>query len=110
LVPLAYFPGIPCSLILKVIGGGLFGFDVSSLSAFLSTPQYKDYFNSPGDVLQGGITASMSAGSLIGAIIAGFLSDRFGRRHAVQIAALIWLVGSSICSASQNVPMLIVGR
>ena len=93
-----------------MIGGALFGFDVSSLSAFLSTPQYKDYFNSPDDVLQGGITASMSGGSLIGAICAGFLSDHLGGRHAIQIAALIWLVGSSICSASQSVAMLIVGR
>jgi MFS family permease len=80
------------------------------LSAFLGTPQYTDYFNHPSDIEQGGITASMSGGSFLGALGAGFLSDHLGRRHAVQIAAIIWVIGSTISSASQNVAMLIVGR
>jgi len=80
------------------------------LSAFLGTPQYTDYFNNPGSTEQGGITASMSGGSFLGALAAGFLSDHLGRRHAIQIAACIWIIGSTISSASQNVAMLIVGR
>jgi MFS family permease len=80
------------------------------LSAFLGTPQYTDYFHHPSDIEQGGITASMSGGSFLGALGAGFLSDRLGRRHAIQIAAIIWVIGSTISSASQNVAMLIVGR
>jgi MFS family permease len=84
--------------------------DISSLSAFLGTTQYVDYFNHPSDILQGGITASMSGGSFVGALCAGFLSDTFGRRHVVQVAAVIWIIGSSITSASQGVAMLIVGR
>jgi len=93
-----------------VVGGSLFGFDISSLSAFLGTTQYTDYFHNPSDIEQGGITASMSGGSFLGALAAGFLSDMLGRRHAIQIAAIIWLIGSTLCSASQNVAMLIVGR
>ena len=52
----------------------------------------------------------MSGGSFLGALAAGFISDSLGRRHAIQVAAIIWLVGSTLCSASQNVAMLIVGR
>ena len=84
--------------------------DISSLSAFLGTPQYQTYFNNPSDVEQGGITASMSGGSFLGALAAGFLSDHVGRRHAIQVASVIWVIGSSISSASQNVAMLIAGR
>ena len=54
------------------IGGALFGFDISSMSAWIGTEQYTTYFNNPSSDLQGGITASMSGGSLIGAIAAGF--------------------------------------
>ena len=52
----------------------------------------------------------MSGGSFLGALAAGFLSDHVGRRHAIQVASVIWVIGSSISSASQNVAMLIVGR
>ena len=84
--------------------------DISSLSAFLGTPQYQTYFNNPSAVEQGGITASMSGGSFLGALAAGFISDHVGRRHAIQFASIIWVIGSTISSASQNVAMLIVGR
>lgn len=39
------------------IGGALFGFDVSSMSAWIDTPQYMDYFNSPNSTLQGGVSS-----------------------------------------------------
>lgn len=42
------------------------------MSAWLGTEQYTTYFNHPGSDLQGGITASMSGGSLLGALLAGF--------------------------------------
>lgn len=38
------------------IGGALFGFDISSMSAWIGTDQYTNYFNSPDSDLQGGIT------------------------------------------------------
>ncbi|KAI5861214.1 general substrate transporter [Durotheca rogersii] len=106
----------------SVIGGALFGFDISSMSAIISTQPYKCQFNQqgnnpitgqcqgPDDVLQGGITAAMPGGSWLGALISGFLSDIFGRKKAIQIGAVIWVIGSILVCASQNIPMLIVGR
>lgn len=92
------------------IGGGLFGFDISSMAGVIGTMAYKKYFNNPLDERQGGITAAMPAGSLFGALLSGYLSDRLGRRIAIQIAAVIWIIGSSIQCAAQNVGMLIAGR
>ncbi|KAK3217386.1 hypothetical protein GRF29_1g2892404 [Pseudopithomyces chartarum] len=92
------------------IGGALFGFDVSSMSAWLDADQYLDYFNSPDSNLQGGITASMSGGSFIGAIAAGFLADRLGRKLALQIACVIFVIGCAIVCSAQNVGQLIAGR
>lgn len=83
---------------IAVIGGGLFGFDISSMSAIISTPQYKCYFDQSGDgsctgptsSVQGGITASMPGGSWLGALISGFLSDILGRKRAIMLGAVIW--------------------
>lgn len=92
------------------IGGALFGFDISSMSAWIASEQYLDYFNSPGSTLQGGITASMSAGSLVGAIGAGFLADWLGRKLCLMVACAIFVIGCVITLSSQNVAQLFVGR
>ncbi|KAL2221957.1 general substrate transporter [Thermoascus aurantiacus ATCC 26904] len=109
---------------IAVIGGGLFGFDISSMSAIISTESYLCYFAKddiyyqdgqricpgPNSDVQGGITASMAGGSWLGALVSGFLSDLIGRKHSIMVGSVIWCIGSIIVCASQNVPMLIVGR
>ncbi|KAM0273252.1 hypothetical protein ACHAQH_008349 [Verticillium albo-atrum] len=92
------------------IGGMLFGFDVSSMSAWIGADQYLEYFDHPSSTLQGGITASMSGGSLVGALAAGFIADPLGRKGALMVASVIWLIGSALQCSSQNVAHLIVGR
>ncbi|KUL87618.1 hypothetical protein ZTR_05931 [Talaromyces verruculosus] len=92
------------------IGAALFGFDVSSMSAWIATPQYLDYFGSPDSNLQGGITASMSAGSFGGAIAAGAISDYLGRRRALMLAAF-GITSSQVCVyLAELAPARIRGR
>ncbi|KAA8643928.1 hypothetical protein EYZ11_006405 [Aspergillus tanneri] len=108
-----------------VVGGALFGFDISSMSAQLNENSYKCYFNQgpsgppftddedcsgPKSLTQGGITAAMAAGSWLGALISGSLSDRIGRKTSIMVGCVIWMVGSILICASQNIGMLIVGR
>ena len=65
------------------------------MSAILGTQSYKCYFNQQGITLtsdgipmcggprpavQGGITAAMPAGSWLGAILSGLISERLGRK------------------------------
>jgi MFS family permease len=88
----------------------MFGIDISSMSAWIGSDQYLRYFHSPGSTRQGGITASMSAGSFAGALGAGFLSDRMGRRGVLKVSSLIWVVGAVLQCSSQNVAHLVVGR
>ncbi|WPG99853.1 Hypothetical protein R9X50_00267300 [Acrodontium crateriforme] len=109
---------------IAIIGGGLFGFDISSMSAIITSPAYLCYFNQgpngptfnnqscsgPRSSTQGGITASMAGGSWIASLGSGFFSDKFGRRTVIMAGAVIWIIGCIIVSATQNIAMLIVGR
>jgi sugar porter (SP) family MFS transporter len=88
----------------------LFGFDISSMSGVVGTQRYQDFFNHPSSSLQGGIVASMAAGSFCGALLAGPFGDKFSRKRTIMLAASIWIIGSIIQCASVNVDMLIVGR
>ncbi|KAI1110406.1 general substrate transporter [Nemania sp. NC0429] len=92
------------------IGGGLFGFDISSMSGVLGTEAYKNYFDNPVSYRQGAITASMPAGSLVGSLISSFIADRHSRKAAIQIACIFWIFGSIIQCGALNVPMLCAGR
>ncbi|PTB39090.1 hypothetical protein M441DRAFT_70244 [Trichoderma asperellum CBS 433.97] len=92
------------------IGGMIFGFEISSMSAWIGSDQYLEYFNHPGSSQQGGITASMSAGSFVGSLLSGWLADRLGRRLAIQIASVDWIIGAVLQCSSQNVAHLVVGR
>ncbi|OBT92634.1 MFS sugar transporter [Pseudogymnoascus verrucosus] len=92
------------------IGGGLFGFDISSMSGVIGTMAYKRYYNNPVSTVQGAITASMPFGSFFGALISSFIADRYSRRTAIQFSCTLWIIGSIIQCASNGVPMLVVGR
>ncbi|KAH7322714.1 putative xylose permease [Stachybotrys elegans] len=92
------------------IGGALFGFDISSMSAWIDSESYLEYFDRPDGATQGGITASMSGGSLVGAILAGWFSDRWGRRGSLIMAAAIFIVGAAVQCSAQNIGHLIAGR
>ncbi|KAG6827007.1 hypothetical protein H0H92_013591 [Tricholoma furcatifolium] len=80
------------------------------MSGVLSNPAYLRVFNAPGANAQGGITAAMPAGSLIGALFVTSLADRFGRKNLVVVAGMIWVIGSILQCASINRGMLVVGR
>ena len=80
------------------------------MSGVNGTQDYKQYFDFPMSSMQGGITATMPVGSLVGALGSSLLADRFSRRTALQIACVLWVVGSVAQCAAQNLEMLCVGR
>lgn len=92
------------------IGGGLFGFDISSMSGVLGTQAYTNYFGVNGQYRQGGITCAMPFGSLVGALGSSFLADKFSRKASIQISCILWIIGSILMTAANGIPLLCVGR
>lgn len=95
-------------LTLELHSGMLFGFDISSISAIIVTNQYIDYFDNPSGIWQGvrchnalfgwadtltrrvqGIGAALAGGSIVGALCAGWISDRIGRRDSIAFGMRI---------------------
>ncbi|KXJ95313.1 general substrate transporter [Microdochium bolleyi] len=96
--------------LVATVGGMLFGFDISSIAALINSEQYIEFFDNPSGVIQGAIGSSMAAGSVIGSLMAGPISDRIGRRDSIMFGCMWWLVGTSVQVATNGTGMLIAGR
>ncbi|VEU22178.1 DEKNAAC103181 [Brettanomyces naardenensis] len=97
-----------CSI--TTAAGFMFGFDITSISTFIGTNQYRRYFNNPGSTAQGIITFFMALGSFFGSLISSFVSEPFGRRTSLFLSSFFWMVGAAIQSSSQNRVQLTIGR
>lgn len=89
------------------LGGLLFGYDSGVISGAL--PSMTKDFNL--DAIHSGmVVSSLVVGAAIGALSAGRVSDRFGRRPVLIAASAIFVLGAIIAAFSPNVPVMIVAR
>ena len=81
-----------------------------SVLTIVQNDHYLNQYHHPTSDAQGAITASMPAGSFVGALIVSQLADRIGRKNAVILSGIIWVIGAILQCASVNRGMLVVGR
>jgi MFS family permease len=87
-----------------------FGFDISSMSAIIGTTQYIDFFHNPHGIVQGAIGSALAAGSVVGSLTAGPISNKWGRRDSIFFACFWWLIGTAVQVSCRNWGQLIAGR
>ncbi|BBG26906.1 sugar porter family MFS transporter [Sulfuracidifex tepidarius] len=95
--------------ILATIGGFLFGYDTSNIGSALDL--MKSVFpglSSP--LVEGYLVAGASLGAAVGAIIAGPVTDKFGRKSMLIADAAIYAIGAIVSAFTVNVPMILVAR
>ncbi|RPD57674.1 general substrate transporter [Lentinus tigrinus ALCF2SS1-7] len=56
------------------------------------------------------MTATLELGSLIGALTAGVLTDKYSRRQSIVAACIVFCIGSALQFGAQNPGHLILGR
>jgi sugar porter (SP) family MFS transporter len=95
------------STIVAGLGGLLFGFDTAVISG--ATSALTNLFHLSPTLL--GITvASALWGTVVGAMVAGILGDRYGRRDSLRVIALWYVVSALGCAAAWNWNALLVFR
>ncbi len=92
----AYITGVS---FISALGGYLFGFDFAVIAGAL--PFLKEQFNF-NEVQEGFATATLALGCIVGCLIAGSVSDRFGRRKGLMLAAIIFFASSLAMAFSHN--------
>ena len=91
--------------VLACIGGFLFGYDTSNIGSALGFIPYH-----LGSFETGYLVAGASLGAAAGALIAGPLTDRFGRKILLIADAAIYAVGAILSAITPDVGVLLFAR
>jgi len=90
-----------------MLAGLLFGYDQGVISGALTGIQ-KQF--SVGTFLLEVITSWVTLGAMAGALVAGSLADRLGRRLTIVVAAVLFIAGALIEALAPGAYVLVVGR
>lgn len=92
---------------IAALGGLLFGYDTGVISGALLFIRKVFHLTS---TTQGVVAAIALGGAMVGALGAGGLSDRFGRRWVIFATALMFVAGALLSAAATALWVLLVGR
>ena len=95
------------STVVAALGGLLFGFDTAVISGTTSALT-QTYQLSP--FLLGVTVFSALFGTVIGAMLAGFPGERFGRRDSLRVMAILYLISGLGCAFAWNWYALVIFR
>ncbi|KAK7213115.1 hypothetical protein V2G26_020293 [Clonostachys chloroleuca] len=86
-------------------GSFLFGYDSAFIGTTIARKSFKDDFNVYGpeaNNISSNITASFQAGAFFGAIFCFLITEKLGRKWALQIANVVFMIGAVIMTAATN--------
>ena len=90
------------------MGGLLFGYDWVVIGG--AKPFYESYFQLNSAAQVGWANSCALIGCLVGSIISGWTSDRFGRRKLLLLAAVLFALSSVLTGWANGFPTFIVFR
>ena len=91
--------------VLSCIGGFLFGYDTADIGSVLDfVPYHLDNF------WTGYLVAGASIGAAVGALVAGPLTDRLGRKSLLIADAAIYAIGALLSAFAWHVSVLLIAR
>lgn len=56
------------------------------------------------------VTSLTSGGALCGAVFAGLVADKYGRKMPIWVACILFVIGTVLQTAAYHVPQFAVGR
>lgn len=89
------------------VGGLLFGYDTGIIASALIYVTQSFSLSTNG---QEWVAAALNLGAVAGAVISGPVSDRYGRRPAIMLASVVFIIASFGCGLAPDETVLIIAR
>lgn len=90
----------------------LFGYDQGVISGVITMEsfgaRYPRVFSDSG--FKGWFVSTLLLAAWLGSLMNGPIADRIGRKMSINVAVVVFTVGSVIQCAAMNIPMLFAGR
>ena len=93
---------------ITALGGLLFGYDTGVVSGALLFLRHE--FGGLSNIQQELVTSLLLVGAMAGALLAGRLADRIGRKPTILITATVFVVGVLLAAFTPSYPVLLVAR
>ncbi|KAJ5124207.1 Major facilitator superfamily domain general substrate transporter [Penicillium bovifimosum] len=96
----------------STLGGLLFGYDQGVISGVITMEsfgaRYPRIYTESG--FKGWFVSTLLLAAWLGSLINGPIADRIGRKLSINLAVVVFTIGSVLQCAAVNVPMLFAGR
>ncbi|KAJ5766854.1 uncharacterized protein N7511_004470 [Penicillium nucicola] len=96
----------------STLGGLLFGYDQGVISGVITMEsfgaRYPRVFSDSG--FKGWFVSTLLLAAWFGSLVNGPIADRIGRKLSINLAVVVFTIGSVIQCAAMNIPMLFAGR
>jgi len=89
------------------LGGFLFGFDTAVISGAINFLRNQFHLSAS---MEGWLMSSALLGCVFGAAIAGYLSDKYGRKKVLLLSAILFIVSSIGCAMALTPATLVIAR
>jgi sugar porter (SP) family MFS transporter len=99
---------VAISAAVTALGGLLFGYDTGVVSGALLF--LKNDFGGLSSFQQELVTSLLLVGAVIGALTAGRIADKLGRRLTILITAVVFIVGVLLAAFTPTFPLLLIAR
>lgn len=93
--------------VVAALGGFLFGYDTAVISGTIDQVSVQYQLN---PMQQGWYVGCALVGSILGVLIAGVLSDRFGRKKTMILSAVLFSASGIGCAVSSDINQLVLYR
>ncbi|KAM0551870.1 hypothetical protein ACHAPJ_008206 [Fusarium lateritium] len=91
------------------LGSLLYGYDLGVIAEVIASGNFKSKFGDDPNAT-GAVVSIFTGGAFFGAMFAGDMGDRLGRKYTILIGALIFILGGSLQTAADHINYLYAGR
>ncbi|HZK62952.1 MAG TPA: sugar porter family MFS transporter, partial [Puia sp.] len=88
-------------------GGFLFGFDTAVISGSIGFLRDKFHLSAS---MEGWLMSSALVGCVLGAAIAGYFADKYGRKKILLLSAVLFVVSALGCAVAETPSFLVLAR
>ncbi len=105
--PIASLGFITIVVMIASLGGLLFGYDTGVIAGANDFLKSEFHLNAG---MTGLVSSSIDLGAMVGVVVAGILGDAIGRKKALMVAGLTFIICSLITASANGVVLLVLGR